>query len=209
MTFFEGFTLEQIEVGDVVRIVQKAKPSQAIWATLQIAWSGVLPPRNQVVFPTLQQARFMAYDAVIAGARGLFFFGGHLRAVMTPSDRVRGFNWLYWRNVQKALTQELSGPQHVAALLAPDAPFKVTASAPDIALSARQTADSVYLIVVRRSPRARSKVTFRGLPPGIALGIVLPHGPSNPQRKIGVRGGAFTDTSPYEPHNARVYRFPR
>ena len=94
--------------------------------TLQIAWTGVLPPRP-VVFPTLQQARFMAYDAIIAGARGLFFFGGHLPQVMTPQDRVRGFNWTYWRKVQKPLTQELAGPQHVQALLAPDAPFTVDA----------------------------------------------------------------------------------
>jgi hypothetical protein len=196
-------------VGDVTRIVQDAKPSQSIWTTLQIAWSGVLPPRNQLVFPTLQQARFMAYDAIIAGARGLFFFGGHIRAAMKPSDRVRGFNWTYWRSVQKPLTQELAGPQHVAALLAADAPFKVTASAPDIALSVRQDAGSVYLIVVRRSPTARTKVTFRGLPAGITHGTVLPHGPSNPPRQIGVNGGSFTDTSHYEPHNARVYRFPR
>src|SRR4029079_3832972 len=151
-------------VGDVTRILQAAKPGQTIWTTLQIAWSGVLPPRNPVVMPTLQQARFMAYDAIIAGARGLFFFGGHLRQVMTPQDRVRGFNWTYWRTVQKPLTQELSGPQHVAALLAPDAPFTVTASASDIALSTRQPADSVYVIVVRRSPTAHSRVTFRGLP---------------------------------------------
>jgi len=196
-------------VGDVTRIVQEAKPSQTIWTTLQIAWSGVLPPRNQVVFPTLQQARFMAYDAIIAGARGLFFFGGHLRPVMTPQDRVRGFNWTYWRNVQKPLTQELAGPQHVAALLAPDAPFKVTASARDVVLSARQAADSVYVIAVRRSPTAHSRVTFRGLPAGITQGTVLPHGPSNPARKIGVKDGVFTDISPYGPHNARVYRFPR
>jgi hypothetical protein len=196
-------------VGDVTRILQQAKPSQPIWTTLQIAWSGVLPPRNQVVFPTLQQARFMAYDAIIAGARGLFFFGGHLRQVMTPQDRVRGFNWTYWRNVQKPLTQELSGPQHAAALLAPDAPFTVTASAPDIALSARQTAESIYVIAVRRSPTARGKVTFRGLPAHISAGTVLPHGPSNPPRPLGVRSGSFTDASPYEPHNARVYRFVR
>ena len=85
----------------------------------------------------------------------------------------------------------------------------MTASAPDIALSARQTADSVYVIVVRRSPRAHSRVTFRGLPAGITGGTVLPHGSSNPPRTIGVKDGSFTDTSPYEPHNARVYRFPR
>ena len=196
-------------VGDVTRILQAAKPAQTIWTTLQIAWSGVLPPRNEVVFPTLQQARFMAYDAIIAGARGLFFFGGHLRSVMTPQDRVHGFNWTYWRKVQKPLTQELAGPQHVAALLAADAPFTVTASAPDVALSARQTADSIYLIVVRRSPTGSRRVTFHGLPAGISRGTVLPHGSSNPSRTITVKAGAFTDASPYGAHNARVYRFPR
>jgi hypothetical protein len=195
-------------VGDVARIVGAAKPGQPVWTTLQIAWSGVLPPRP-VVFPTLQQARFMAYDAVIAGARGLFFFGGHLRPVMSVQDRVRGFNWTYWRNVQKPLTQELAGPQHMAALLAPDASFNVTASATDIALSARQTSDSVYVIVVRRSPTASGRVTFRGLPAAITKGTVLPHGPSNPPRTVSVKDGAFTDASPYGPHNGRVYRFPR
>jgi hypothetical protein len=196
-------------VGDVTRILQQAKPGQTIWTTLQIAWSGVLPPRHQVVFPTLQQARFMAYDAIVAGARGLFFFGGHLRPVMTPQDRVRGFNWTYWRHVQKPLTQELSGPQHRAALLAPDAPFTVTATAANIALSARQTADSIYLIVVRRSASGSPRITFRGLPAGITKGTVLPHGPSNPARGIVVKNGTFTDPSPYGPHNARVYRFSR
>ena len=196
-------------VGDVTRILQAAKPAQTIWTTLQIAWSGVLPPRNQVVFPTLQQARFMAYDAIIAGARGLFFFGGHLRQVMTPQDRVHGFNWTYWRKVQKPLTQELAGPQHAAALLAADAPFTVTASAPDVALSARQTADSIYLIVVRRSASGSRRVTFHGLPAGVSRGTVLPHGPSNPSRGITVKAGSFTDASPYGAHNARVYRFPR
>ena len=196
-------------VGDVTRIVAEASPQKAIWTTLQIAWSGVLPPRNRVVFPTLQQARFMAYDAVVAGARGLFFFGGHLLPVLSPQDRVRGWNWTYWRKVQRPLVEELAGPQHVEALVAPAAPFTVEASAPDVALSARQTRDSIYLIAVRRSPSATGRIRFRGLPAGIGEGTVLAHGPSNPPRHVAVKGGAFTDASPYRPHNARVYRFPR
>src|SRR5690242_4591278 len=156
-------------VGDVTRIVAAATRQKAIWTTLQIAWSGVLPP-HPVVFPTLSQARFMAYDAIVAGARGLFFFGGHLPQVMTPEDRARGWNWTYWRNVQRPLVEELSGRQHVAALLAPDAPFKVTASAKDIALSLRRSADSLYLIVVGRSPTATGRIRFRGLPSGLSQG---------------------------------------
>jgi hypothetical protein len=195
-------------VGDVTGIVAAATRRKAIWTTLQIAWSGVLPP-HRLVFPTLQQARFMAYDAVIAGARGLFFFGGQLREAMTPRDRVRGWNWTYWRKVQRPLAEELAGPQHARALLAPDAPFTVTASARDIALTARETAEAVYVIAVRRSPSATGRVSFHGLPATAREGTVLPHGPSNPARAVTAEGGSFSDPSPYRPHNARVYRFPR
>jgi hypothetical protein len=194
-------------VGDMTRIVAAATGRKAIWTTLQIAWSGVLPP-HELVFPSLQQARFMAYDAIVAGARGLFFFGGHLLEAMTARDRVRGWNWTYWRKVQRSLVEELSGPGHRPALLAPEAPFHVTADAPDMALSTRRTADAIYVIAVRRSASAAGRIRFHGLPASVTEGTVLAHGPSNPARNVSVKGGAFTDRSPYRPHNARVYRFP-
>jgi hypothetical protein len=193
-------------VGDVTRILAAATGRKAIWTTLQIAWSGVLPPHRRI-FPTLGQARFMAYDAVIAGARGLFFFGGHLREAMTRADQVRGWNWSYWNKVQRPLVEELSGPGHTEALLAPRAPFKVTASASDIGISARRDDKAIFLITARRSPSARGRVSFHGLPKTIERGTVLAHGPSNPQRPVSVSDGSFTDPSPYQPHNARVYRF--
>lgn len=84
-------------VGDMTQLIARATGRKAIWTTLQIAWSGVLPP-HPLVFPTLAQARFMAYDAIVAGARGLFFFGGHLREAMNHADRQRGWNWTYWEN---------------------------------------------------------------------------------------------------------------
>jgi len=83
-------------VGDMTAIVARATQRKAIWTTLQIAWSGVLPP-HPVDFPMLQQARFMAYDAIVSGARGLFFFGGQLTQVMNQADRARGWNWTYWK----------------------------------------------------------------------------------------------------------------
>ena len=39
----------------------------------------------------------MAYDAIVAGARGLFFFGGQFKQVMNAADRQLGWNWTYWR----------------------------------------------------------------------------------------------------------------
>jgi hypothetical protein len=192
-------------VGDVTRVLARATRRKAIWTTLQIAWSGVFPP-HPVVFPILQQARFMAYDAVIAGARGLFFFGGQFKQVMNQADQRRGWNWTYWQHVQRPLLVELSGPAHTAALLAPLAAETVEASAPDIALSARQAGSDLYLIAVRKSHTATGTVRFTGLPATAAHGTVLAH-PGNPSRNVNVQRGSFTDPMPFAPHNARVYHF--
>jgi hypothetical protein len=194
-------------VGDVTGILRRASAGKAIWTTLQIAWSGVFPP-HQVVFPTLQQARFMAYDAVVAGARGLFFFGGQFKQVMNAADRRRGWNWTYWDRVQRPLLVELSDDEHTAALLAPVSAHRIRASAADIALSVREAGGFLYVIAVRRSPAATGVVRFSGLPATVSRGTVLAHPGGNPARRVTAEHGAFSDPSPYAPHNARVYRFP-
>jgi hypothetical protein len=195
-------------VGDMTRILARTTSRKGIWTTLQIAWSGVLPPQHPLVFPTFPQARFMAYDAVTAGARGLFFFGGHLSHAMNPQDRQRGWNWSYWNRVLRPLLRELSDGPHTAALTAPLAAHPVTANAPDVAVSARQDGDALYVIAVRRSPAKHGRVRFSGLPSGIRKGTVLAHPGGNPARPVTVTRGAFTDPAEFEPHNARVYRFP-
>jgi hypothetical protein len=194
-------------VGDMTRLIVAATRRKAIWTTLQIAWSGVFPP-HPVVLPTFEQARFMAYDAIVAGARGLFFFGGQFKQVMNAADRAHGWNWTYWRNVQRPLVEELSDAEHTAALTAPVAAHAAGADAADVATSTRQTSEHVYLIAVRRSATASSRVRFHGLPAAIREGTVLAHPGGNPARSVTVANGAFTDPSPYRPHNARVYRFP-
>ncbi len=193
-------------VGDMTTLIARATQRKAIWTTLQIAWSGVFPP-HPVVFPTLQQARFMAYDAIVAGARGLFFFGGQFKQVMNPADKRSGWNWTYWKNVQRPLLVELTDVEHAAALTAPVAGLTIKASAGDIALSPRAAGRLLYLIAVRKSPTTTGSVRFSGLPAGISEGVVLPH-PGNASRRVAVADGVFTDPSPFAPHNARVYRFP-
>ncbi len=192
-------------VGDMTTIIAQATQRKAIWTTLQIAWSGVFPP-HPVVFPTLQQARFMAYDAIVAGARGLMFFGGQFTQVMTAVDKASGWNWTYWKEVQRPLLVELTDAEHAPALVAPVAGVAIKANAADIALSPREADGFLYLIAVRKSPSLTGAVRFTGLPAGIAEGVVLAH-PGNPARQVTVASGAFTDPSPFAPHNARVYRF--
>jgi hypothetical protein len=211
-------------VGDVTRKMVQAAGGKPVWTTLQIAWSGIMPRRQAPGlvprFPGLLQERFMAYQAVIAGARGLFFFGGDLTPVMRPRDARLGWNWTFWELVLRPLLIELSSPSVAPALVAP-AVGHVQASAADIDLTARDDGTFLYLIAVRRSGTRTSRVTFTHLPrrrngTSIRGGEVvfeyaqapLPP-PTDPTkqvfRRIAVANDRFTDW--FGPHDSHVYRF--
>ena len=211
-------------VGDVTRKMVQAAGAKPVWMTLQIAWSGVLPRQSQPDlvprFPTLLQERFMAYHAIVNGARGLIFFGGDLTPVMRPRDAQAGWNWTFWQLVLKPLLIELGSPSVRPALVAPTV-GGVRASAADVELTARDDGTFLYVIAVRRSGTLTNRVTFSQLPPlrngaPIAGGEVafeyaqspLPP-PTDPTkqafRRVRVANGRFTDW--FGPHDAHVYRF--
>ena len=70
--------------------IDQAAGTKPFWMTLQIAWSGVIPtdtkPDLVPRFPTFADLRFMAYQAIVNGARGLVFFGFPLHPAGTPAD---------------------------------------------------------------------------------------------------------------------------
>ena len=202
----------------------KAAGAKPVWMTLQIAWSGVSPSRQHPAIvprlPTLADERFMAYQAVVAGARGLAFFGGHLTQIATPADAAAGWNWTFWELVLRPLLAELTSPAIAPALVAADSKAAITAGSSDVELVARQDATHLYVIAVRRGGTT-STVTFRGLPSkhdgtAITAGEVLfeyvqqpPPPPIAPGhqvfRPIHVANKSFADW--FAPHDARVYRF--
>jgi hypothetical protein len=191
-------------VGDLTQLVVQSAPGKEHWATLQIAYSGILPP-NIPIFPTLREERFMAYQAIVAGARGLVFFGGDLVRVMRPADAAAGWNWTFWHTVLKPLLQELSSTAVGPALLAADASITVKANKPDIALVAREVGGFLYLIAVRQNPTNNGPVRFSGLPATTTSGQALFEYDDQQFRTVDVNSGAFTD--PFGPHDVRVYRF--
>ncbi len=144
----------------------------------------------------------------MAGARGLFFFGGHLKGAMNAADRQRGWNWTYWEHVQRPLLDELTDADHASALTAPLSRYAIKANAGAIAVGARDAGGFLYLVAINRSQTSTSMPRFTGLPSTITHGTVLAHPGGNPARHVTVTNGAFTDPSLYAPHNARVYRFP-
>jgi hypothetical protein len=206
-------------VGDVTKKMVQAAGSKPVWMTLQIAWTGVVTsqtnPKHVPRFPTLQQERFMAYQAIANGARGLVFFGGHLTQVATPADAAAGWNWTFWERVLRPVVSELSSAELAPVLTAPNAKPAVKASVAGVEIVARETGGTLTLIAVRRGGTV-SRVTFTGLPKRVSGGRVLfeyvqepPPPPIEPGhqvfRPIDVSGGSFTDW--FAPHDVHVYRF--
>ncbi len=191
-------------VGDVTRKMVQSAHGKPVWTTLQIAWSGVEEPKHVPRFPTLLEERFMAYQSIVAGARGLAFFGGHVTQVMRPADAQSGWNWTFWETVLGPLLRELSSTAVGPALVAPAATSAVKASAPDVDLAVRHGGGFVYVIAVRRGS-ATSAVTFTGLPAGVASGEVLFEYANGAFRTVTVHASTFHDW--LGPHDARVYRF--
>ena len=212
-------------VGDVTRKMVTAAGGKPVWMTLQIAWSGVIQnrPHAGIVprFPTLLEERFMVYQAIVAGARGLAFFGGQFTQVMRPRDALLGWNWFFWQTVLHPLLIELTSPSVGPALVAPNAPTQVTSSASDVDVLTRKDGQTLYVIAVRRSPTAANKVAFAGLPrrsggAQLSRGEVMfeyvqrplspPVDPTKQAfRLITVANDGFQDW--FGPHDARVYRF--
>jgi hypothetical protein len=191
-------------VGDVTRKMVASAGGKPVWTTLQIAWSGVLPPAHVPRFPSLLEERFMAYQAIVAGARGLAFFGGHLTEVMRPADATSGWNWAFWETTLRPLVAELSSTAVGPALVAPASTHTVRADASDVAVATREAAGFFYVIAVRRG-QATTQVRFTGMPAAVHNGEVLFEYADRSFRDVAVAGGAFRDW--LGPHDARVYRF--
>lgn len=212
-------------VGDVTRKMVRAGGGKPVWTTLQIAWSGVLPnqthPRRVPRFPTSLEERFMAYQAIVAGARGLAFFGGNFTQVMRPRDANLGWNWTFWQMVLRPLVTELASDSVRPALVAPNAGAQVSANAADVQLITRRSGTRLWVIAARTSATATSKVMFTGLPltaggAHVTRGEVMfeyaqrplspPVDPTKQAfRLIAVANDGFEDW--FGPHDVHVYRF--
>src|SRR5262249_55989350 len=151
----------------------------------------------------LAQQRFMAYQAIANGARGLNFFGGHLTQVATPADAAAGWNWTFWERVLRPLVEELASDALRPALVGARARTAVRASVPAVELAARAEGTFLYIIAGRRGGTT-SRVKFTGLPKSVRQGEALFEYEQRPPpppigageqvfRRIAVASGAFDD----------------
>jgi hypothetical protein len=191
-------------IGDYTkRAVEVAAGQKAVWMTLQISWSGVLKPGKTLRFPTFPEQRFMAYQAIINGARGLMFFGGALPGGMTEEDKRLGWNWRFWNRVLRPVVEEIGAKSPLyKALLEPNSSLPVRVKGDGIEFCARESGSELFVLACKRN-YTTEKAEFSGLPePGASADVLFEE-----PRKVEIKHGAFTDWfAPFEVH---VYRFKR
>jgi len=192
-------------VGDYTKMMmQVTEGKMPVWMVLQIAWSGVVKPDTTLRFPTFPEERFMTYQAIINGARGLNYFGGNIGTAMSPEDRALGWNWTFWNRVLKPVILEIGTKSPLApALVAPESKLPVKENqGQSVEFCVREVGVDIYILACKREG-ATVEVEFSGLPPALGEGDLMYESP----RKVQARNGKFTDWfGPFEVH---VYHFHR
>ena len=191
-------------VGDYTKFIRQVAGERPVWMVLQIAWSGVVQPGKTLRFPTFAQERFMTYQALINGARGLIYFGGNVEQAMTPEDAKLGWNWTFWRRVLRPVLEEVGNNSPLApALVAPDSKLPVhVRGADDVEFCVRQVGDDIYILACKREGQT-VEVEFSGLPDWAGKGQVMYESP----RTVQAKNGKFTDW--FAPFDVHVYCFSR
>jgi hypothetical protein len=164
-------------VGDEVEknlaAVNHEKP--IIMALQGFAWRAIRRPDDREgVYPTLAQHRYMAYSAIVRGARGILYWG--TRYTPKPSRA-----WADIKTVARELSSLLpvfaAGPGKLAPVVRPDAG--------SVEAMLRFVEGEAYLICVNNVNR-ETRATLSGLPTNVGeLRVVY-----GPGQMLSVEGGA-------------------
>ena len=149
--------------GAYTRLMQEASPEKAVWMVLQgFGWADLSEAKNRpnvdlLRQPTYDETRFMAYDTIVNGARGILYWG------TAYTDKTKPF----WPEFLKVV-RELADLQPV--LSAPDTSTALTVSLAEtwgsldrgVRVLGKQAPDGVWLVVVNES-QDPMRYTLNGL----------------------------------------------
>jgi hypothetical protein len=178
------------EVGVWTHRIRSATPNRAVWTTLGACFSGSPDPKGSGAIrqPTRGQQRYMVYDAILNGARGIIVYGNHLTLCLDPATAPLGWNWSYWRNVLRPVIAEI-GPRGdlYPALLRPGSGIHVRSGDSQTQAVSRRVGSEVWVIAARRGPGTRT-VRIHGLPRSVRSAQVYKE-----RRRVPVRDGVLAD----------------
>ncbi len=189
-------------VGRWLAALQRATGRDALTMTVQICFKGSKNRKgDDFVLPTRRQERYMVYDAIINGARGLFFFGGELPRCHSPRDKALGWNWTFWGTVLEDLLGEIreGSPLH-PVLLRPETTVKLRTTDPGTEAISRSLGPRELWVLAAHSGKLPKTVTIRGLPAWAKVGRLYPGG-----QRVAARNGTVTQA--FGGWGVRVIRF--
>jgi hypothetical protein len=190
-------------VGTWTASLAAVTPLGPVWTTLQICASGSYDTTTGIfILPTYQEERYMAYDAILNGAKALTFYGGGNAACFNGNDSQYGWNWTFWQATLRPLIEQLSASSPLApALVNPAAAPQVTTrgSGTEVTVREGDSADDLWLIAARNGAGTRT-VTFKGLPSWAHRASVYTE-----NRTVSASAGSFSDR--FAQWDVHVYHF--
>jgi hypothetical protein len=188
------------EVGAWTNVLRWATPSRAVWTTLQVCWSWSYDAAGNVALPTFEQERFMAYDAIVNGARALAFYGGHNPKCWSALDAAGGWNWTFWERVLEPLVRDIGAGSPLApALVNAGSTRQLATSDPTVQAISRRGRDGETWVIATSKLEASGPVTISGLPAAASSASVYTE-----SRSVPVANGSLTDT--FDRWSVHVYR---
>jgi hypothetical protein len=191
------------EVGVWTRTIASITRDHSVWTTLQICSKHAYNRRTRAyVLPSAYQERYMVYDAIINGARGVSFFGGNNPHCWTRIDRRYGWNWTFWNRTLDPLIEQIGSRSALGSALdnaASNTSLETNDSGTE-AISRIATAQSGtrLWVIAARNKAGVKQVAISGLPASIKSATVY-----GERRTVRVSGGTLTDT--FRQWQAHVY----
>lgn len=192
------------QVGIWTRTIAGISRHRFVWTTLQICSVRSYDRHTGAyVLPSAFEERYMLYDAIINGARGISFFGGRNPHCWNALDRRYGWNWTFWNSALEPLIRQIGSHSALAPALANAASNHVLrTSDPGIeAISRAAVAPAgrpLWVIAARTSPGS-GEVTITGLPAAARSATVYGEG-----RRVLLSHGTLSDT--FRQWQVHVYR---
>jgi hypothetical protein len=159
-------------VGRWTRRIAAISPDRSVETTLQICSIHAYNRHTGAyVLPSAYQERYMLYDAIINGARGVTFFGGSNPHCWNGVDRRYGWNWTFWNHALDPLIEQIGAGSPLGPALDNAASnHRLHTNDPGTEaisrLAVTPTGTQLWVIAARSAPGLRA-VAISGLPASV------------------------------------------
>jgi hypothetical protein len=198
------------QVGVWTRTISSISEDHSAWTTLQICSKNAYNKRTGAyVLPSAYQERYMVYDAIINGARGISFYGGGNSHCWDRIDRRYGWNWTFWNRALDPLIEQIDADSLLGPALDNAASSEaVQTNDPGteaISRVAVTPSGAQLFVIAARSDSGMDRVTISGLPAAAKSAAVY-----GERRTVRIWNGTLDDTfRQWQVHVYRIQLTPR